>query len=81
MNAIKKDAKLQIHKALHNIPYCDYHFHWEKDEWYPNGSFKNIGKAVRNPMELLIQDYAAGELLGCEGFPRQKTGGQWQFIK
>jgi predicted TIM-barrel fold metal-dependent hydrolase len=67
----------KIISRLRDVKYNDYHFHWEKDEWYPNGSFRNIGAAVRNPMELLFQDYGAACFLGCPDFPIKN---QWEFI-
>ncbi len=67
----------KIYQELKKIPYCDFHFHWEKDEWYPDGNFKHIGKRIRNPLELIFQDYGGGLFLSFEEFPFNTS---WEFI-
>ena len=72
------NMKNKIMSFLQDVKYNDYHFHWEKDEKYPDGSFRNIGAAMRNPMELIFQDYGAGDFLACPDFEHKN---QWEFIK
>lgn len=67
----------KIYEELKAIPYIDFHFHWEKDEWYPEGNFKNIGRKVRNPLELIFQDYGGGLFLSQKNFPFKTV---WEFI-
>ena len=74
---MKKYIRERIYRTLREIKYCDFHFHWEKDEWYPKGSFRNTGKAIRNPLELILQDYGGDVLIACEGFPFKV---KWEFI-
>lgn len=71
------DNFFKIYKEIKKINYLDFHFHWEKDEWYPYGSFKNIGKKIRNPLELIFQDYAGDIFLKFEEFPFKN---KWEFI-
>jgi len=63
--------------SLRDIRQFDYHFHWEKDEWYPEGGFREMGTRVRCPLELLCQDYAGALICGDPDFPVKP---QWKFI-
>ena len=31
-----------LEQHLRDIQQFDYHFHWEKDEWYPTGGFRQM---------------------------------------
>ena len=62
----------KIYQELKKIPYCDFHFYWEKDEWYPDRNFKHIGKRIRNPLELIFQDY--GRTYRGKKIRKKKTG-------
>ena len=73
----RADAVRKIGEALRSVEYCDYHFHWDKDQWYPHGSFCNIGKAVRSPLELLFQGYAGSAFVQVPGFPFSTA---WELI-
>ena len=64
-------------ECLNSIRQFDFHFHWEKDEWYPEGGFRQMGKRVRCPLELLCQDYAGALICNDPDFPVKP---QWAFI-
>ncbi|KKR04418.1 MAG: Amidohydrolase 2 [Candidatus Uhrbacteria bacterium GW2011_GWF2_39_13] len=71
------ETEQNIEKKIMETGYCDFHFHWEKDEWYPDGSFRNTGRAIRNPIELLFQDYAGNLFVRAESFPYKN---KWEFL-
>lgn len=72
----RNEAKERIYKALCEIDYCDYHYHWEKDENYPWGSYRDTGTRTRTPLELMCQCNVAGRFIACEGSPVKK---RWEF--
>jgi len=76
MGPTKADAS-GLRARLDDIRQFDYHWHWEKDEWYPEGGFLEAGSRERCPLELFAHDYAGTVLVQDADFP---YANQWDWV-